>query len=172
MKSERADIEIDCRVHVVKMLPQANILQLSFSILNYISSRKKIKYRIDISHLLDASRMTTFVTPFLRRWSAAVSPAMPAPTITTSAVFCCCCCIVLDQQTKVCFFFLDKRIEDVRNDPLTGEVMGGNRALANTRSLELTEQTEEEENVWLSRTAATDQMNWIISRQGRENLLF
>jgi hypothetical protein len=53
----------------------------------------------------------------------------------------------LDQQTKVCFFFLDKRIEDVRNDPLTGEVMGGNRALANTRSLELTEQTEEEENV-------------------------
>jgi hypothetical protein len=51
-------------------------------------------------------------------------------------------------------------------------VMGGNRALANTRSLELTEQTEEEENVWLSRTAATDQMNWIISRQGRENLLF
>lgn len=55
------------------------------------------------------------------------------------------------------------------NDPMTGEK--GRRALANDWSLGLTA-TEEEENVWLSRTAATDQMKSIISRQGREDLLF
>ena len=80
------------------------------------------KFNQKKKNLLEASRMTTSMTPLRRRCSAALSPEnisklgemcceirvnnhlpdIPAPTIMTSAFFCCCCCWCI-------FFFVEAR---------------------------------------------------------------